>query len=322
MNPQHAKLIAGVVLAVVVVGGLGTLATHNKRTSNDQKSTADDQDDAARGKSRSRSFNASSNGDQTAKGDSATSGPNKTAKANDHVTSVSALADGLTTNALGETEAETRDRERYETAQRNAFKYRKLDPNLIKPTELAPAFDNASKKYKVPKEILAALAYVESGGAHRDGANSMEAGFGVMNLRENNIVDTAAEAASLIGKPKEDVFYDQNSNIEAAAALLDRYYEDALATGVSESEAWYMAVSTYSGRPNPELAAAEADEVAGFMIKGFEANLTDGGGTFGLPPNSNPIFLPKNWKLVGLMPPATPGAMPQPINSDGSRPPQ
>jgi soluble lytic murein transglycosylase-like protein len=232
------------------------------------------------------------------------------------------VADVLTTNALGETEAETRERERYEAAQRNAFKYRKLDPNKIKPTELGPAFEQASQKYNVPKELLAALAYVESGGAHRDGQNSMEAGYGVMNLRENNLVDTAAEAASLIGKSKDDVFYDQNQNVQAAAALLSKYYEDALATGVSESEAWYMAVSTYSGRPNPELAAAEADEVAGFLIKGFEASLTDGGGTFSVSPNPNPLFMPKNWKLVGMEPPAAPGQMPKQINPEGQKPPQ
>lgn len=313
MDPVRVKIIAGAVAGVVIIGGLTHLATKGRHAGLAADKVAKDDNDPNGSKSRSHGFNTTTNSGSSTPGNNQTAKASKqTATGNDLATSAPVLADVLTTNALGETEAETRERERYETAQRNAFKYRKLDPTRIKPTELAPAFDEASKKYNVPKDLLAALAYVETGGTHRDGANSIEAGYGVMNLRESNLVDTAAESASIIGKTKEDVFYDQKLNIEAAAALLQRYYEDALATGVTESEAWYMAVSTYSGRPNPELAAAEADEVAGMLIKGFEANLTDGGGSFSVPANPNPLFLPKNWKLAGV---------PQPTLAGGGTPP-
>src|SRR5690606_9455640 len=143
-----------------------------------------------------------------------------------------------------------------------------------KPVELSPALQNVSEEYQIPENLLAAMMYVETGGTHRDGDHSMEAGYGVMNLRENNLVDTLAEGASLIGKTKEDVLYNQADNVKAAGALLRSYYDDALASGLSENEAWYMAVSQYSGRTDPELAAALADETAGWLMKGFELHLS------------------------------------------------
>lgn len=307
MSPKRNKVLIGVGVALLVAVALGQLARHQKMKSDDEKAlTAAENDESNRG--RSASFNTGTFGSG---GNGQSAGGKRNGKNSGGNGALAGSGAGATNDADGttsegaiiETEAETRERERYERAQAEAFKYRKLDPNKVKPTELTPAFEDSSKKYNIPEHLLAAIAYVESGGAHRDGGHSMEAGYGVMNLRENNLVDTAAEAAALIGKTKEDIFYDQRLNIEASAALLSRYYDDALASGVSESEAWYMAVSQYSGRPNPELAAALADETAGFLIKGFTANLTDGGGSFSVPPNPSPLFLPKNWKLVGLEPP-------------------
>jgi hypothetical protein len=206
-----------------------------------------------------------------------------------------------------ETDAETRERERYEKAMANQFKYRELDPDKIKPTELTPALQSASEQYGLPKNLLAAMMYVESGGAHRDGDHSIEAGYGVMNLRENNMVDTLAEAAALIGKTKEDLLYNQADNIKGAAALLKSYHDDAVASGLSESEAWYTAVATYSGRSDPSLAAALADETAGFLMKGFETHLSDGGGDVVIPPTADPPFLPKDYAVAGISEPGSSG---------------
>lgn len=199
----------------------------------------------------------------------------------------------------------SKERERYEAAQlyREQHKLRELDPDKIEPCEVQPALQAASKKHNVPFEILMALMIAESEGMHRNGEHSIEGGYGVMNLKENNLVDTVSEAAEILGVSKDDVFYKQSVNIEAAAALLSRYHEDALASGVSDSEAWYMAVSQYSGRPNPDLASALADETAAWMIRGVDGDLDDGGGHTELAPNPNPIFLPKNWARVGLTPP-------------------
>ncbi len=203
-------------------------------------------------------------------------------------------------------EAETQARERYELAQLNAYKFRKTDPSKVQPAELAPALSEAAKKHEIPQDLLTALMLVESGGSHREADHSMEGGFGVMNLKENNLVNTLSEAANLIGRTEDEVLYDQKVNIEAGAALLARYYEDAVASGLEGGDAWYMAVSQYSGRPNPELAAALADEVAGMMMRGMETELHDGGGTVRLPANPEPVFYPKNWRLAGVTPPPTP----------------
>lgn len=212
--------------------------------------------------------------------------------------------DGVTSVAAGsqppDQESETRERLRFEEAQRNAFKPRKTDPEKIQPAPLGPSLDAAASKYKVPKELLAALMYAESEGTHRDAAPSIDAGFGVMNLRENNIVNTLRDAAQLIGASEEDCIYNQRLNIEAASALLARYHDDALATGVSDGEAWYMAISQYSGRPDPELASELADQVAAAMMRGFEVDGEDGGGKYTLPANPNPIFTPKDYKRVGM----------------------
>jgi len=326
MTPQTKKLVFGIGAAVVVLIAAGQLARHNGLgTDKAALANASEDEEARSGRTGAFNLNASAEGSASSGGNAKGARGKGAGNGSDNpvTTKVSAMDGTTSEGAFVETEAETRERERYEQAQKEAFKYRKLDPNKIKPTELAPAFADATKKYNLPEHLLAAIAYVETGGTHRDGQHSMEAGYGVMNLRESNLADTVAEGASAIGKTKDDVLYDQKLNIEAAAALLSRYYEDALASGLPESEALYMAVSMYSGRPNPELAAALADEVAGWMLKGFQADLNDGGGSFNVPANPNPPFLPKNWKLVGLDPPAgITNSNPQAVGTPSSSRPQ
>jgi hypothetical protein len=311
MSPRNTKIALGVLAAIIVIGGLAALNNTKKPKLAVGQRVEEGGEDAKSRRLRGGRWSSEDSGDDG-------KGKKKDAASNDTASSRTLTADAeASAGVIIETEAETRERERYERAQANAFKYRVLDPNKIKPTPLEPALKQAAEKYKVPYLVLAAMMYVESGGTHRDGGHSIEAGYGVMNLKENNLVDTAAEAAKLLGRNKEDLFYDQSLNIEGAAALLYSYYEDALATGVPENEAWYMAVSQYSGRPNPELAAALADETAGTIIKGFEIDLKDGGGYLKIPPNPNPPFLPKNWKLVALDPPVTPpgDSTPPPANT-------
>ena len=202
-------------------------------------------------------------------------------------------------------DTDTRDRLIYEEAQRRKFQPRKTDPDKVKPVELVGAVQLAATKQNVPPDLLAALMFCESEGSHRGAQPSIDAGFGVMNLRENNLVDTLGEAASLIGASKEDCIYNQALNLQAGAALLARYHDDALASGVSESEAWYMAICQYSGRQDPELASELADQVAAALMRGFKFDWGDGGGPYELPPNPNPVFAPKDPARVGLNPDGT-----------------
>lgn len=214
-------------------------------------------------------------------------------------------AEGFTTSSVEHADVET-------------FQMRQTDPARVIPAALMPAIEEASRKHGVPEQILIGLMAVESGGAHRHGDHSMEGGYGVMNLRENSAVDTLGEAASLVGASKEDVLYNQKLNVEGAAALLARYRQEALAAGSDEAEAWYAALSRYSGRPNPELAAALADEVAGMIMRGFETELSDGGGKVLLLPDPTPPFYPRNWKLAGVTPPPDLAAREEKEENEGS----
>lgn len=236
--------------------------------------------------------------------------PEDTGEAGDTVTSdslTSAAEAGMTQEQM---DVDTRNRLIYEEAQRKAFKPRKTDPEKVVPAKLTDAVQDAAKKQNVPKDLLAALMYCESEGSHRGAQPSIDAGFGVMNLRENNLVDTLGEAAQLIGRSKEDCIYNQALNLEAAAALLARYHDDALASGVSDGEAWYMAISQYSGRQDPELAGELADQVSAAMQRGFKFDWGDGGGAFTQPPTTPP-FQPKDPSRVAV-PQTNPAPTPEP----------
>jgi len=318
MTPQQTKISLAVAAIVLLLGGLTALNETVLKDKSASASAGDGQEGVDLRQSR-LNFGSGRGGAGGNGADDEKNGKNRKGGANgSDDAGLASIIDAATTTVMPiETEAETRERERYEKAMANQFKYRKLDPEKIKPAELAPTLDKVSEEYGIPDDLLAAMMYVETGGAHRDGDHSMEAGYGVMNLRENNMVDTLAEAASLLGLSKEDILYDQAANMRAAGALLRSYYDDAIASGLSQQEAWYMAVSQYSGRSDPELAAALADETAGWMMKGFEVHQSDGGGDLVVPPNSNPPFHPKNWELVGMSPPGTAGG--QQANNSNSQ---
>lgn len=320
MDPKQTKLVVAASAVVIVVGGLAALNHVAKSEKDARLASADgertgaDVRSARLGLGSHGGAGGSDSDDAAAKNSRKKAGGSSGADAG-----LASIIDAATTTVQPiETEAETRERERYEKAQANKFKYRETDPAKIQPTELTPALEETSKKYGIPDNLMAAMMYVETGGTHRDGDHSMEAGYGVMNLRESNTVDTLGEAASLIGKSKDDVLYNQKLNVEAAGALLRSYYDDAIASGLSESEAWYNAVAQYSGRSDPDLAAALADETAGWLMKGFDTDPGDGGGHIAVPPSSNPVFLPKNWKLVGMTPPGGSSDAPQSNQSGGS----
>ena len=307
MTNQQTKLSIAAAIIAVVIGG--SLALNHVTSKKHNINGSDGSEQASADLRHSRLGTGGSHG-----GASSSSGKNKSgskvhsgsgAGEDDAVPAdLASIIDAATTEVKPiETEAETRERERYEEAMRNKFKYRDTDPKKVQPVELSPVLQDVTEKYDLPKNMLAAMMYVETGGTHRGGEHSMEAGYGVMNLRENNMVDTLGEGAAAIGKTKEDVLYNQKDNVEAAAALLKSYHDDAVASGLSDSEAWYTAVSTMSGRPDPELAGALADATAAVLMKGMELHLSDGGGDVVLQPDPNPPFFPKNWDLVGMNPP-------------------
>lgn len=328
MTPQQTKLALAAAAIVAVLGGTYAL---NRTASNDKTMKGGDGTELADADLRHGSISlggrrGSGGSDDAAKVSSSDkNGRNGGGAGNAGDDGIASILDAVTTEVLPiETEAETRERERYEEAMKNQFKYRELDPEKIKPAELQPALQEVTEEYDLPENLLAAMMFVETGGTHRYGDHSIDAGYGVMNLKENNMVDTLGEAASLIGKSKDEVLYDQGTNIKAAGALLKSYFDDAKASGLSDSEAWYNAVSQMSGIPDPELASNIADETAGWIMKGISIHTNDGGGDMEIPGTANPPFLPKNWDLVGMDPPSgdrgaamEPGVIPPSAESFG-----
>ncbi len=200
------------------------------------------------------------------------------------------------------------ERQRYEMVQLKAYKFRQTDPAKVKPVEVATVLPEAAKKYDIPEDLLAALLYTSSDGGHHYAEHDIEGGFGLMMLKESPQCNTLAEAAELLGVSVEDVIYDQRLNMMGGAAVLRQYYDDAMASGLQEGEAWYMAIAQYSGRPQPDLAAALADQVSGNLIRGFEIDSEDGSGYYHQEANPTPIFQPQNWGVAGVDPPAAGGA--------------
>src|SRR5579864_6541852 len=60
------------------------------------------------------------------------------------------------------------------------------------------AFDQASKEFHVPVEILKTICYMEGRLSNHQGYPSVDRGYGCMHLVKNNRVDTLDTAALLI----------------------------------------------------------------------------------------------------------------------------
>src|SRR5690606_16740882 len=98
-------------------------------------------------------------------------------------------------------------------------------------------FEHAYARYPtLPKGSLEAIAYEQTGWRHVRPADGlvaherhMPAAWGVMGLyRGDGFADQVAEGARLIGATPSLVASDPESNILAAAALLDRAFKQAV----------------------------------------------------------------------------------------------
>lgn len=113
---------------------------------------------------------------------------------------------------------------------------------------LAPVFEQAGAVYSVPVDLLVTLAKVGSGFENRGAASTIEGGYGLMALRDNDLGgDSLATAAGFLGVSNDELIADPATSILGAAAVLNRYAEDA---GIDRSqgiEAWLPAVVEYAG---------------------------------------------------------------------------
>ncbi len=97
-------------------------------------------------------------------------------------------------------------------------------------SSLAAEFEEAAGKYRIPKELLLAMGYVNTrwempppqASNYEEGELEGKGTYGIMALVRNPTADTLGEAARLTGLPESALKTDRRSNILGGAALLAR----------------------------------------------------------------------------------------------------
>lgn len=117
--------------------------------------------------------------------------------------------------------------------------------NRIHPSvsTLEKYFQGAANEFNVPLHLLHSIAMVENNWTHI--GPSIDRGWGMMHLVENNYVNTLGEASSLLNISKEAIKKDPFQNIRACAALLADY-AGSKRHSFSNYEQWYPALRKYS----------------------------------------------------------------------------
>lgn len=140
---------------------------------------------------------------------------------------------------------------------------------------LRPKFEAAALEFSVPEKLLEGIAYTESRFVQRipsdmGGTEASERpdAYGVMGLRSDDWFGRSLErAAQLIGRPRQDLILDADSNIRGAAALLaDLAHEQNAAGAGIELDAktaqqkdlvpWATVIVLYSGIHGSSTASA------------------------------------------------------------------
>ncbi len=138
-------------------------------------------------------------------------------------------------------------------------------------------FDAAAARYDVPRDLLLAIAWVESRWqAHgaSDGHLGEQNGYGLMGLTIPPTGDSLARAATLLGLPPAKLQTDDAANVAGAAALLHAL---ATANGAAppaakgDLAAWYTLVARYSAFPDPAIAGSYATSVFTVLHAGVTA---------------------------------------------------
>jgi hypothetical protein len=96
------------------------------------------------------------------------------------------------------------------------------------PSSLEAQFGTASRKYKVPVELLLAMGYYNtlwempppSASAYQKGDPEGRGDYGIMQLTQNPSRNTLGEAAKLTGHSEVQLKNDRSANIEGGAAFL------------------------------------------------------------------------------------------------------
>ena len=137
-------------------------------------------------------------------------------------------------------------------------------------------FREAAVEFNVPQVLLEAIGYLENNWIQI--GPSVDRGWGVMHLVDNDYCHTLNEAAELLGVEPQVLKDDPKQNIRGAAALLSSYAKDILAisdspdggagAGAYALEEWFGAASKFSGLRTRELRDMQARNYFSIIDKG------------------------------------------------------
>ena len=123
----------------------------------------------------------------------------------------------------------------------------------------------AAAEFNVPVALLKAIGQVENNWTQM--GPSIDKGWGIMHLVQNNYCNTLSEAAQLLGVTEQTLKDDAEQNIRGAAALLKKYAATKKA-GKLNWHNWYVAAQRFSGLISEELRIVQANRYFGVMTDG------------------------------------------------------
>ncbi len=116
-------------------------------------------------------------------------------------------------------------------------------------------FKTASEQYGVPMELLMIIGQVESNWVQI--GPSIDRGWGIMHLVENDYCNTLTEASQLLGLDKQTLKDNPKYNILGAAALLAHYAGEEQKNYAS-LEDWFKPVKKFTGLISEDLREMQA----------------------------------------------------------------
>lgn len=119
-------------------------------------------------------------------------------------------------------------------------------------------FNQASRESGVPVSLLMVIGQIENNWTQT--GPTIDRGWGVMHLVQNNYCNTLGEAAELIGVSDQVLKDDARQNIRGAAALIAEYAGEEKAS-FNKLDDWFPAIARFSGLINPELREAQAKKL-------------------------------------------------------------
>lgn len=123
----------------------------------------------------------------------------------------------------------------------------------------------AASEFKVPVDLLEAIAQVENNFTQI--GPSIDKGWGMMHLVQNDYCNTLGEAAQLLGVSEQVLKDDARQNIRGAAALLRKYFGSNKNTKAGIEE-WFPATKRFSGLISESLRTIQAERYYTVMKDG------------------------------------------------------